>query len=160
MLEICADLCRKLHVKSFHHSGYKRQHTDIKIDKKKKTAVIAVDMYVYKSSQKVELPMEGIQGDFFLGICIYFFTHLKLKSGCYRKRFFIFHVNFYWPIRPLFFDVEKRSQCSEVTAIAWDLLEQICSRETFLACIAIGISWWLTSNRMVDRAVNDKFDLC
>ena len=34
------------------------------IDKKKK-AVIAIDMYLYKSSQNMELPMEGIQGKFF-----------------------------------------------------------------------------------------------
>ena len=36
--------------------------------------------------------------------------------------------------------------------------KQICSREMLLGCIRIGISWWLTSNCMVSRAINDKFD--
>ena len=57
--------CRKTHVKSFYRSSYIRLHTDMKIDKKKKIAVITIDMYTYKSSQKMELPMEGILGKFF-----------------------------------------------------------------------------------------------
>ena len=32
------------------------------------------------------------------------------------------------------------------------------SREMFLGCIGIGTSWWLSSDRMVFRAINDKFD--
>ena len=32
-------------------------------------------------------------------------------------------------------------------------------QEMLLDCFGIGISWWLTSNRMVYGAMNDKFDL-
>ena len=63
----------------------------------------------------------------------------------------LFEIHF----KSLFFDIEKRRQCSEVTAIPW---EQTCSREMLLGCIAIGISGWLTSNRMVSCAFNDKLD--
>ena len=60
--------------------------------------------------------------------------------------------------RSLCFNFEKRRQYSEVTAIPWDLLQHIWSKDTLLGCIAIGISWWLTNNRIVSRASNDKFE--
>ena len=64
------------------------------MDKKKKTAVIAIDVYVYKSSQKMKLPMKEIQGNFFFGHS-YIFCHPFVVK---MSRFFIFLVNFYWPI--------------------------------------------------------------
>ena len=59
-----------------------------------------------------------------------------------------------------FSDVEKRRQCSEGTTIPWDLSYQICSSEMLTDYIVIQISWWLTSNHMVSRAINNQFDLC
>ena len=47
-----------------------------KIDKNKKTAVIATDMHVYKSSQKNGTSNGENSGEFFLGIPIYFAIHL------------------------------------------------------------------------------------
>ena len=76
------------------------------------------------------------------------------KFQCYTTLVALFEFRF----RSLFFDVEKRRQCSEVMAIPWDLLQQICSGEMLLGCIAIGISWWLNSNHMVSCANNNKFD--
>ena len=40
------------------------------------------------------------------------------KFQCYTTLVALFEIRF----RSLFFDVEKRRQCSEVTAIPWDLL--------------------------------------
>ena len=59
----------------------------------------------------------------------------------------LFEIRF----RSLFFDVEKRRQFSEVTAIPSHFLYEICSKELLLGCIAIGISWWLTSKGTVSR---------
>ena len=51
-----------------------------------------------KAAKKMELPMEGIQGNFFEHSyisCHSFVVKIGLLSK--MSRFFIFHANFYWP---------------------------------------------------------------
>ena len=80
-------------------------------------------------------------------ICYYGKTNFEVQINFNAKTTLtaLFEIHF----RFLFFDVEKRRQCSEVTAILWDLLWQFCSREMLLGCIAMVIRWWLACNRMV-----------
>ena len=58
------------------------------------------------------------------------------KFQCHTILVALFEIR----VTSIFFNVEKRRPCSEVTTIPCDLLSQICSREMLLDCIAMGIS--------------------
>ena len=73
------------------------------------------------------------------------------KIKCYTTLVALFEICF------RFLTLKKEDNAVKLR-IPWDLVSQICSREMLLDCIAMGISWWLTSNRMGARAINNKFD--